>query len=273
MQMTLATSRPMQSIFQAARRQRDRLVKAMEHEAFDLVFFVSAISLAVVAGTWLAVVLGVMPKRLAIYPMTICGALGMYVLSTQIEQAFSKRFAHFESTKFLGLGALALASFMAHAQAADEINAIFHFDASAFPHALAAGTAFVLLSWLLVPIVLLCLASLLYAAAPFWRKSFRAAVAGTCVLFASLMFLGLVGFQMFDPAQRANNIYQVARAMDFNSSFECSGAMPGSDGVAFVGPDQRRGIVAPKLTVVHERADSMFKAVAIPKNFAVTDCR
>ncbi len=273
MQSTPVTRNPTKSIFQATRRLRERLTEAMAHEAFDLVFYASALGVVVMLGAWLCTVLGFMPKRLTIYPMMICAVVGMYALAVQIEQAFKKRFEHLESTKFLGLGALALASFLAHAQAADEINAIFHFDASAFPHALAAGTVFVLLSWMLVPLLGLCLVSLLYAAAPFLKKSFREFLATTCVLFASMMFLALVTIQMFDSSQRANNIYQVARAMDFNSSFECSGAISGSDGVAFVGQEQKRGLVAPKLVVISERADSMFKSVAIPKSFVMTDCR
>ena len=250
----------------------DKLRHLRTHATFDHAWHAATLGL----GLWLVAcagaALGLLAVTSAIYPVTLASAAALYALGVCAEKAFPNA-SEVRSTRLLAFGALAGLSFFAHAQAQAEVNEIFHVDAAAFPHATTAATVFIVLSWLFWPAVAAIAASLAGAAHSVHRKSAGAAVTGLTVLLGSATIAGAVGLQLLDGAARANDIYQVARALDFNERFECDRGIPGIDGAAFIGTEQSRALIAPRLAEAPRGAGSFFRRVRVPTRFEVATCR
>jgi hypothetical protein len=248
----------------------DKCRHVRAHGRFDLAWRASAFGLGLWAAAFGAAALGLVAATGALYPVGAASVIALYALGACAERAFPNA-ADARSTRTLVLAVLALLSFLAHGQAAGEVNAIFHVDAAAFPHATAAATAFVVLSWLFWPAAAAVAASVCGAALALHRKAAVHAVTGLTILLGSATLAGAIAQQFRDTGTRANDIYQVARALDFNERFECDRGVPGVDGAAFIGPEQARALIAPPLVVAARGAWT--RRVEIPARFAVAACR
>ena len=250
----------------------DKLRHLRTHASFDHAWRAATLGLGLWVAACGAAAIGLLTMTSAVYPAAVASAAALYALGVCAEKAFPNA-SEVRSTRTLAFAALACLSFFAHGQAEGEVNAIFHADATAFPHATAAATVFIVLSWLFWPAVAAIAASLAGAAHSVHRKSAGAAVTGLTVLLGSATIAGAVGLQLLDGAARANDIYQVARALDFNERFECDRGIPGIDGAAFIGTEQSRALIAPRLAEAPRGAGSFFRRVRVPTRFEVATCR
>jgi hypothetical protein len=209
--------------------------------------------------------------------LVLIGAvLGVLVLNTLAHGWLERHFAAFKSAKFLGLGLLALATFIAHGQAVGEVNAIFHVDASALPHTTTAASAMVIGAWLLWAVLLPVLAVSSVCAIFYYVKSRAGDVMiAFAILLACVTWVALVAQQAGPELRRKSNLYQIALEMDFNKRSNCVGLPKGTEGVLFIGPDQRRAIVAPQKVMIETRGEfgKLFPQLQIPSDFQIVDCK
>ncbi|ATQ75794.1 hypothetical protein CR152_15615 [Massilia violaceinigra] len=198
--------------------------------------------------------------------------LGMVVLTTVASRFIDRHYSEFKPAKFIGLGLLGLATYFAHGQGAIEINAIFEVDASSLPKATAAASALVLAQWAnsaLIPLLFASGALVLYNMA---KSRPGDAAISFAICMSSCLWAGLIHYQAEPDPTRKSNLYQIAVALDFNKRSTCAGVPKDAEGVVFVGPEQRRAIVAPRLTELHSSSNSIFKEVEVPEKFDKVEC-
>ena len=212
-----------------------------------------------------------------IWALVLIGAaFGAVVLATLIRRLLNRHLASFKAARLFGVGLAALATFVAHGRAVGEVNAIFQVDASALPHATAAASAMTIGTWLfwtvLVPVTVTSGAWFIRCCA---RSLYGDATIAGAIFFAGAAWSGLIGHQTAPDQRRASNIYQIALATDFNKRSHCVGVPPDSEGVAFIGPDQRRAIVAPRKVEVPGRGgfSTLIPQLQIPPSFPIVECR
>jgi hypothetical protein len=202
--------------------------------------------------------------------------LGVLVLNTLAHSWLERHFAAFRSAKLLGLGLLALATFIAHGQAVGEVNAIFLVDASALPHTTTAASAMVIGAWLLWAVLLPVLAvSSIFAIFYYVKSRLGDFMIAFAICLACITWVALVAQQAGPELRRKSNLYQIALEMDFNKRSSCVGLPKGAEGVLFIGPDQRRAIVAPQKVMIETRGEfgKLVPQLQIPSNFQVVDCK
>jgi hypothetical protein len=200
---------------------------------------------------------------------------GAIVLATLVHAWLERHFASFRSAKTLAVGLLALASFVAHGQAVGEVNAIFEIDASALPHTTAAAAAMVIGNWALWIVLLpVCIVSAVCLCVFYGRSRYGESTISFAILMASLTWGALVFQQAGPELRRKSNLYQIALAMDFNKRSHCDGLPEGTEGVVFIGPDQKRAIVAPRKVVVPTLGDFgvLVPQIKIPESFKIVEC-
>ncbi|WP_141749568.1 hypothetical protein [Duganella phyllosphaerae] len=201
--------------------------------------------------------------------MTI--AVSLFTCAIFVESFCLPEVNRFKSAQVFGLGAIGLVSYLAHGQAGEEVNAIFRQDASAFPYTTTAATAMTIASWAFWPVIivyLLVLAHLIWRVTKFDEKH---AFAMTMVIVNMASFVSFIEHQTRDDGNRKGNLYKIALAMDFNNYFRCANATERTNHVAFIGSDQKRAIVAPKL-VMRNNNPAGFSTVEIPAHFPLTTC-
>jgi hypothetical protein len=255
--------------------QRKRLRSFIKNPTFDLRFKLIAMS---IVSPLIAVVGG----ALASYGLLTAGyafafymsgaALGLVVLATLTSRFLDRHFAEFKSAKILALATFALATYVAHGRAVGEVNAIFQIDASALPHATTAASAFVIATWIYPAVVLPILCGSAVLMLYYGRAAGGNALIAFAILISSVLWAGLLNFQAMPAPARKSNLYQIALEMDFNKRSHCSGLPVGSEGVVFIGPDQRRAIVAPRLVEIKRSSKTIFKQVQVPEKFDIVDC-
>jgi hypothetical protein len=96
--------------------------------------------------------------------------------------------------------------------------------------------------------------------------------------FASMLAFGLLLF--FDLArlgnqERAQLLYRVAQASDFVAAFRCQGVESKGLTGLFIGPEQRRVLLAPVIEdpdFLLKDVPGLFKPVKIPEEFPIVEC-
>jgi hypothetical protein len=94
------------------------------------------------------------------------------------------------------------------------------------------------------------------------------------ILLATLTWGSLIGQQAGPELRRKSNLYQIALEMDFNKRSHCVGLPKDAEGVLFIGPDQKRALVAPRKSVVSTRGDfgALVPQIQVPPSFQIVDC-
>jgi hypothetical protein len=253
-----------------------RLRQFMKDPIFDLRFKLIAMS----AASWMIPILGAILASNGLlgaacaFLLYMTGAtLGALVLVTLVSRFLDAHFAEFKSAKIFGVGLFALATFVAHGKAVGEINSIFPIDASVLPHATAAASVMLIATWsfwaVLIPT---CIISAFCAICHYKKAQAGNATMSFAVFVATLLWASLIDHQIAPERKRQGNLYQIALEFDFNKRSKCSGLPEGAEGVAFIGPDQRRAIIAPRLVVTKVVPTSIFREVEVPPDFAITHC-
>jgi hypothetical protein len=208
--------------------------------------------------------------------------LGLLVIVGYVEMIFHKMLG-FKSAIWAVAAAFAIVGYSCHADAARDVNAIFHVDAGALPMTVVAGTALRMFRFFQWWMLAACGVSLLILASFFFDKPdddqilrvsrFSTAVAST--LFSGLAFL-VAHYQLSDEMLRPK-LYRIAHNTDFSSAYECVGHDPAQFDALFIGPDQRRALFAPVLNDADldeaiTRRPPVLLPVDIPVAFQVADC-
>ena len=81
-------------------------------------------------------------------------------------------------------------------------------------------------------------------------------------------------FQL-DGAGRQQKIFRIALAADFVSEFSCSGINNKKFSVLFIGPEQRRVLVVPRIpepSLLGNGSPEFLQSLNLPAEFPVLDC-
>jgi peptidoglycan/LPS O-acetylase OafA/YrhL len=211
--------------------------------------------------------------------------LGIYVLLCLIENKLGKHIIEFKVTLIAWALLAGTLVFYGRIRAITDINEIFHIDASALPLTLLASTATHisgLLFWPVVCILLIAIMCLVIMWAgnyfdehtPAEEKTARV-ITIAMVALALLISATFIHARIHNKESRLQIIYRIAHSSDFSSSFRCQGINEEIQSVVFIGPEQRRVLVAPKIeepgTYLDKKAD-VLRNVNIPKEFYLMDC-
>lgn len=215
--------------------------------------------------------------------LSVC--MGFYVLLCLIESNIGKYLATFKTTLVAWAVLVGVFTYIGRIGAVSDINRIFHIDASAFPLTLFASTAIhvaVLLFWPIVVMLSFVLLLLIVMWKGDYFGNYEEAEEKFSQVIPTVVIACTLGFSAFfiygrlcDDENRSEIIYRIAHASDFSSSFRCLGLSEEEDRVLFIGPDQRRVLVAPKIVepiLSMSKKAEILKDVYIPKEFRTVDC-
>lgn len=215
----------------------------------------------------------------------LCVALGLISIGGLLE-AWIKPALGFEIVRWVFVSGLAFVVYLSRIDAVNDINAIFHIDASALPLTSVAGTVMRFATYMRWPMVIIFAVSLLTMGLMAWGtvlegKDEMAKIGLGVRVFAALVSSGLawclIHFQLNDAGLSAK-LYRIAHKSDFVGSFNCKSIDPQIFDVLFIGPEQRRVLAAPKIqgdtnfTDEQEQQPELMRPVSIPNYFSVTDC-
>jgi hypothetical protein len=211
-------------------------------------------------------------------------ATGLVVALGALEEVFASSLTTFKSAQWAVAALIAVVAYSGRVQAINDLNSIFHIDASALPMTLTAGTVLnvaALLFWFFVALAVAGVISLvlMYGGAVFDEKTEEVKkLRAVSVAFAVVISCGVsAGFAYVHLKEnfRQQKLYRLAHMTDFSGSFRCEGIDAEASSVLFIGPEQRRVLVAPKLPtdqIQDERQPQLLQQVAIPSEFEVRDC-
>lgn len=207
--------------------------------------------------------------------------LGLFSIMASVELATGGMLAPFQTAKGAWALLIALAAFAARRAAIDDVNAVFHLDASALPMTVWADALMCAFTWMKWPFWLLLTCSAALIAWGGWKGMFDggdgdispvAAILAFSNVFVSLLGLGFIHTHLSE-AGRPQRLYRIAHATDFSSTFRCLGIDERTHSVLFIGPEQRRVLIAPKLPEqLPGPHPAVFEQVKIPAEFPVVDC-
>lgn len=209
---------------------------------------------------------------------------GMLVVAGVAEKKLGRHLAGFVSTRAVWAVMAAFLAYFARAAAVDDVNAVFHVDASALPMAVLAGTVMHLFSWLRLPFLAVCLVSA-FAIVGMLRgtqwdertgegEKFALFVIALMSLFVCGIGAAFISAQL-DEGGRRQKLYRIAHATDFSGTFRCAGVDDRAYSVLFIGPDQRRALVAPKVpppSLFGQRTHEFLRSLRYPGEFPVVEC-
>lgn len=210
--------------------------------------------------------------------------IGLFTLAGTIEKLFESSFSEFRVSALAWVGFLAITSYFARISALDDVNGVFHIDPSALPLTVIAASVMRFFLWMKWPFIGVFSLSVLllitmYFGSYFHEKDsdadkiasvFLTISCGTCCGLAALFIAN-----QLDDNGRAQKIYRTAQATDFVSKFNCSELIGKNVSVLFIGPEQRRVLVAPVLpapALFAPRTSEFLQPLAVPSEFPVVDC-
>lgn len=208
--------------------------------------------------------------------------MGFYVVLAFIEKMLERYFKDFRVTViFWGL-LLATLAYVARLRALADINKIFHIDASAFPMTLVAGTTLHLAKLMLWPciavfVITAIILSLICVGRFFDSNSSTGEKWGVVVPTMAALIASGIGWAFIhsnlSPERRSEILYRTSHMTDFNDTFRCAGIDDRKYSAVFLGPEQRRVLLAPKLEEFSlEKRAYVLKRVEVPHSFSVFDC-
>lgn len=208
--------------------------------------------------------------------------LGLLVAVGEVEDLLGERFLNFRGFRYACAALTALIFYTSRIQSIGDVNQIFHIDASALPLTVWGGTALHVIKLFFYPfIVAACIAATCLATQFFSSGKERDSItemANFARFFAIVMSCGLaaafVHVQLNDDDRRMATFYRIALASDFSGRFQCSGVAQDDMVGLFIGPEQRRIMLARKLdepTQPHGSTPMLPRSV-VPPDFLIVDC-
>ncbi|WP_440191828.1 hypothetical protein [Bordetella sp.] len=180
--------------------------------------------------------------------------MGLICIAGTIELAVASVWSY-ATYRWAFLSTIAVVSYFAKAETAGDINGIFHIDPAALPMTMIAGSVMRFTSYLFFPmvavfLVALFLAVLLFCGNELKEKSHTEKLSKWMRLGAILLSSSLAALSIYLHLNEQGirfKLYRIAQATDFVSSFECQGIDSRMYNALFIGPEQRRVLIAPKL--------------------------
>ncbi|WP_044270357.1 hypothetical protein [Pseudomonas fluorescens] len=209
-------------------------------------------------------------------------ATGFYVVLAFIEKVLERLFKDFKVTVIFWGFLLATLGYVGRLRAVADVNAIFHVDASAFPLTMIAGTTLhmaKLMFWPCIGVVLItaCILVLICMGSYFESASSAEEKWGVVVpTITALITCGIGALFIssnLSPERRAEILYRTAHTTDFNDTFRCAGIDDRQYSAIFLGPEQRRVLLAPKLQEFSlEKKAYVLKRAEVPEDFSILEC-
>lgn len=210
--------------------------------------------------------------------------LGLFTLVAATEKLVHQGLLEFKSSTLWWASGLAILGYYARISAMDDVNKVFHVDPSALPMTLIAAHAmnlFALMKW---PFIIVASISLLWLI-PICKGTYFSKntpedekIASGIFAFSNMincMLCAIFIYFQLDDVGRQRKIYRTAHAADFVSRFQCSGINSNEFSVLFIGPEQRKVLVAPKLpkpVLFNTKSAEFLQALVIPDKFPTVDC-
>lgn len=210
--------------------------------------------------------------------------IGLFTLAAAIEKMLPRCLLDFKSSAIWWAVGLAILAYFARVAALDDVNRVFHIDPSALPMTLAAANVMRFFIWMEWPFIIMASISfvvlMLIAKGTYFSEDMpeneRAAsgilvfsIMMNCILCAAFIHFHL------DEQGRQQKLYRTAHATDFVSTFHCQGIDADKFSVLFIGPEQRKVLVAPKLPaplLFGKRSAEFLQALMVPAEFPTVDC-
>lgn len=205
------------------------------------------------------------------------GVLSAMIMIGTIESGLREPFARFYSLRYLCVSLFAIAVYVARLQGFSDINAIFHIDAGALPLTVWAATILNMFR-LLTPVIVLGLALSGFLWVYHARSSDdESAPLQWMWLVCALGFaiLWLIAAARLGDDQRKQFLYRLSQEADFVASFRCDGVDEQGVVGLFIGPEQRRVLLAPIIKdsgFSFRNMPRLFKPVTIPSEFPIVEC-
>lgn len=210
--------------------------------------------------------------------------IGFFVLAGACEKILGKGLAEFKVTSLWWAALFAVLGYFARISALNDVNQLFHIDPVAVPMTLVAASVMQFFVWMKWPFMVVALGSLI-ALLLMWKGTYfdvevneTERMASGWLTVSNLVSCALaatfISYQL-DEDGRKQKLYRTAHAADFVSQFTCVGIDKAHFSVLFIGPEQRRILIAPKLpepVLFVNRSPEFLQALKVPKEFPVTEC-
>jgi len=222
-----------------------------------------------------------------IYLWVQAGAVfvGFFAVAGAFEKKFGPSLSEFKVSGLWWAALLAIWGYLARVYAVDEVNNIFHVDPAALPLTVIAATVMRIFIWMQVPFLIVAVGSLMplilvCRGTYFPERTEDAEKVATVILMLSSMVICSVSaiavYSQLDENGRKQKLYRTAHATDFVSKFNCLGIDQGKYSVLFLGPEQRRVLVAPHLpeaSLFQRPSPEFLQKLTVPSNFPIVDCQ
>jgi hypothetical protein len=188
------------------------------------------------------------------------------------------KYLEFQGFRYVCGLVLALATYKARMNGLDDVNGIFHVDPGALPMTVWAATAMNLIGFLFYVLIgcwILSFVVILRKPAEkgqAWKKV-KTDWPIVAVTFAAMLAWMFILMQL-DEVGRKQKLYLIAQASDFNSKFSCGGFDSTGLVALFIGPDQRRALLAPEFSssIFKSGKPMAFDKIKYPDVFPIIEC-
>ncbi len=210
--------------------------------------------------------------------------IGFFALTAGAEKVLGGVLADFKSSALWWTALLALLAYFARISALDDVNKVFHIDPSALPMTLAAGSVMTLFMWMEWIFIVVAIMSMFVLAFMYKGTYFppetnsNDKLASGALAVSNVVCCGLaalfINYQL-DDTGRQQKLYRIALAADFVSTFRCQGIEESKVSVLFLGPEQRKVVLAQKLStpvLFGERGPEFLRPLKVPSEFPIVDC-
>lgn len=182
------------------------------------------------------------------------------------------------------LSAIAAIAFFARASTIDDVNRIFHIDASALPMTVIVGTILKVFSWgrwvftvgffISLLIEFLIYTGRLLSDNAWPDEKYSAHIIAICAIISLGLCAFFSQFQFHDPVKFEQRLYRIAHMTDFSASFNCQGYDSNTLDALFIGPNQDQALFAPKLpeNYFFIQGPTLLATVNIPSKFTIGKC-
>ena len=213
----------------------------------------------------------------------ILATLGLLTFVSALQVIVPKRLYQGGAARVFATATFAGFVLLCRIEAMDAVNGIFHIDPAGLPITVLIGTGLTFAAKVSGPMFLfftllsLCLLAVAMSKISWVRgiaprsRIHRPTIYLQAIVAVLMAWLVLNADERLEDKKAINQIlYRVAHETDFVGSFVCPPASSAASKGLFLGPDQRRMLVAPKIRS-HE-GDTLFSPVDLPKGFEVLEC-
>lgn len=269
-------------VVKMASRSQCRYVENRNEDALEIysLSILSVVTLIALISITLAVSKGNIAQETYFWLLGLIILLGMYTVGALVERLIVHLFSAFQVSKLLWAALVAIGLFVGRKTGIGDVNAVFHIDAAALPMTTTAASAIALFAMMWWPFIIICATSGLILAISIIatlreKRGYGLAISLSAFLTVICGLSALLITKQLDEEGRHQKIYRIAHATDFSAKFHCKGVDQERYSVLFIGPDQKKVLIAPLISqpsiFLTKRANVLDK-VDIPSAFPVKEC-